>query len=143
MDHLAIMKKGVGSIEDVLSGDKGIESRWGMMRSVPWNRVKQDDTVYFKYSGCKVTAKADVEKVEQYENYSESELKTIISKYGGKGYICFSHPETAFEDHKRKRYCTLIFLKNPEKIEPFNINKKGFGTGSAWLCVDDINSIRI
>jgi hypothetical protein len=33
-------------------------------------------------------------------------------------------------------------LKKPQKIEPFEIDKSGFGTMSAWISVDDINKIR-
>lgn len=42
-----------------------------------------------------------------------------------------------------KKYCLLIFLKNPKEIKPFNISKKGFGMMSAWLCVDDINKTKV
>ena len=44
---------------------------------------------------------------------------------------------------KGKNYCVLIWLKNPRIIEPFGINKSGFGSAAAWLCVEDINKIRL
>ncbi len=36
----------------------------------------------------------------------------------------------------------MMFLKNPQKIEPFEIDKKGFGAMAAWLTVADIEKIK-
>ena len=47
------------------------------------------------------------------------------------------------EMYKNKNYCILMFLENPTKIKPFKINKKGFGINSAWLCINNINKIKI
>ena len=38
--------------------------------------------------------------------------------------------------------CMLVFLKNVEKIEPFEINKSGFGIMSAWISVESIPKIK-
>ena len=51
--------------------------------------------------------------------------------------------QEAILNKKDKRYCILIWLKKPQKIKPFKIDKTGYGTGSAWLTVDNINLIRI
>jgi len=48
-----------------------------------------------------------------------------------------------FELFKNKKYCLLIFLKNPKKIDLFKINKKGLGMMSAWSIVDNIDKIKI
>jgi hypothetical protein len=47
-----------------------------------------------------------------------------------------------FERFKNKKYCVLVFLKNPRKVKPFEIDKSGFGAMSAWITVDDIAKIR-
>jgi len=44
---------------------------------------------------------------------------------------------------KNKKYCILIYLKNPEKVEPFEINKAGFGAMSAWITIPSVDSIKI
>jgi hypothetical protein len=36
----------------------------------------------------------------------------------------------------------LIYLRNPKRVKPFRIDKKGFGSQAAWICVEDVNSIR-
>lgn len=114
MDHVAIMNPKLGYIDNILSGEKKIESRWLKNKSAPWGKVSEGDAIYFKDSGKPVTAVAEVEEVEQFAGL-EGE----------------------------KKYCILIHLKNPRRIEPFNIDKRGFGSATAWLCVGDINRIRL
>ena len=90
-----------------------------------------------------MSAKAEVEKVLQYENYSEEQLKNIIFKHGGKEGICFINPlPEVYEWAKNKKYSILIFLKNAKKIEPFQIDKKGYGNACAWICVEDIDLLK-
>ena len=48
-----------------------------------------------------------------------------------------------FERFKNKKYCMLIFLKNPIEITPFEIDKTGFGIMSAWITVEDISRIKL
>lgn len=144
MDHIAIMNKQWKLIPKILSKEKTIETRWYLHRRDPWNKIMQGDIVYFKDAGCPVTAKAIVEKVLQYDHYSQEQLKDIIAKYGGKGQIYFEDTiEEEFEWAKDKNYAILIFLKNPEPVKPFDINKQGYGNACAWLCVENIEKIKI
>lgn len=150
MDHIAILRKAKISkndnlLQDILGGTKTIESRWYVNKVSPWDKVKSDDTIYFKESGCPVTAKARVGGVIQFDNLDETKILTIITKYGK--YIA---PRSSIEDFKlwgkkqiKKRYCILIFLENVAKIEPFNIDKTGFGISSAWLAVGDISKVKV
>jgi len=41
-----------------------------------------------------------------------------------------------------KNYCLLVFLKNPQAIEPFEIDKTGFGAMAAWITIDNIEKIK-
>lgn len=124
MDHVAIMNKRFGDlIAKILSGEKKVESRWSKNKIAPWGRVHPNDVVYFKQSGGDVEAKTEVEKVIGIENLDKKAVRWIAKKYGLKE-----------EWGKNKRYCTLIFLKNPQKVRPFKINKSGFGYAAAWLC---------
>ncbi len=159
MDHVAIMKKSWGLTEKILSGEKKIESRWYMARSAPWNRIKAGETVYFKNSGEPVTIKATVAKVLQFSDLNQDKVLEILKKYGkdigisralgGHSFCLQVFAKTvptrsldALHLFKNKKYCLLIFLKNPVKIKPFQIDKKGFGMMSAWISVDSINKIK-
>lgn len=139
MHHVAIMKKSWGLIPKILSGQKTIESRWYQTRRAPWDKIKAGDTVYFKNSGEGVSAVATVDRVEQFQIADKSEAQTIVDQYGNRIGLINSNIETW---GALPHYCILIFLTNPRVIKPpFSINKSGFGSAAAWLCVDDIDSI--
>lgn len=143
MDHIAIMKKSWGLIPKILDGRKKIESRWGKNKCTPWGHVKRGDTVYFKNAGEPVTVSVRVRGVKQFENLTPEKVRGILEKYGGDDGISVINLEQTIEWARNKRYCTLIFLENPQPIAPFNINKKGFGAGAAWITLGNISKIKI
>jgi ASC-1-like (ASCH) protein len=143
MGHVAIMKKSWGLIPKILDGRKKIESRWGINKCSPWGKIKVGDAVYFKNSGEPVTVVAKVSKIQEFENLNPKKIREILEKYGGDDSISVNSLEETIRWAKRKRYCTLIYLKDLKKIKPFNIDKTGFGTGAAWLSVSDIDKIKI
>lgn len=138
MDHLAILKKSRKLLQKIASGEKTIESRWYKFKRNPWNKIKLGETIYFKDSGEPVTFKAKVEKVLQFENLTLENVRKIIEKYGKA--IGFTG-KINYSNYADKKYCILLFLKNVEKVNPFQINKKGYGLMSAWICVEDIDKI--
>lgn len=142
MDHVAIMKKSWGLIPKILDGRKKIESRWGIKRCPPWGKVKAGDRIYFKNSGEPVTAVSEVFKIKEFENLTPQSVRKILEKYGGEDGISVSNLERTIKWARKKRYCTLIYLKNSRKIRPFNIDKAGFGAGIAWLCAGKISHIK-
>lgn len=141
MEHVAIMKKSWKLTQKILSGEKKIESRWYKSKRAPWDKIKADETIYFKDSGEPVTMKAEVEKLLQFSDLTPDKVKEILEKYGKE--IGIENTAEAFERYKNKKYCLLIFLKNPRKVEPFRISKKGFGMMSAWISVERIDDIKI
>ena len=141
MEHIAIMKKSWKLTQKILSGEKKIESRWYNQRRAPFGGIKEGEIVYFKDSGEPVAIRAEVEKVLQFSGLTSEKVKEILEEYGKE--ICIKNIVESFERYRHKKYCLLIFLKNPQKIEPFRINKKGFGMMSAWISVDRISDIRL
>ncbi len=149
MDHVAILRKAKISkndnlLEDILTGTKTVESRWYVNKVSPWNKIRKGDLVYFKETGRPVTAVAEVLKVLQYENLSKEITKQIIENYGKQ--IAPNSNKKEFQSwakrESNKRYCILIFLKNVKKIQPFDIDKKGYGISSAWLVVGNIEKVK-
>ena len=134
------MKRSRKLITKILSGEKTIESRWYVNRICPWDRINVGDTVYFKDSGELVTAKANVSKALQFKNLSPGSVKDILKTYG-KG-IGMEPSEKNIKWCATKNYCILIFLEGVHEIEPFAIDKTGFGLMSAWIMVDDVNKIK-
>ena len=142
MEHVAIMRKSWGLTQKILSGQKKIESRWYKVKYSPWDKIKSDEIVYFKDSGEPVTIKAEVEKVIQFSDLTSEKVKEILYQYGQADGLGIDKIPEFFDMFKNKKYCMLIFLKNPQKIEPFDIDKSGFGTMSAWISVEDVNRIK-
>ena len=151
MHHIAILrksniKKGDNLLKDIIDEKKTIESRWYINKINPWDKIKTGDLVYFKESGKPINAVAIVTNVIQFSNLNEKSISNIISEYGSK--IAPSSSTSDLEDWKmsliksNKNYCILVFLDNVKKVTPFNINKKGYGIASAWITVEDVNSIK-
>lgn len=140
VEHLAIMKKSWKLTQKILSGEKKIESRWYISRRAPWGKIKEGEIIYFKDSGEPVTMKAEVEKILQFSDLMSEKVRKILDKYGKE--IGIEDTTEAIERYKNKRYCMLIFLRNPRKVEPFRISKKGFGMMCAWISVDRISDIK-
>lgn len=141
--HIAIMRKSWGLLEKIRSGEKTIESRWSLHRISPWNEIEKGDTIYFKDSGQPVTLSAVADKVAQFEELTPVKVGEILHQYGQKDGLDVGELDQYYEQFKNKRYCILIFLKDIRKIEPFYLNKKGFGTMSSWITVDDIERVKI
>lgn len=143
MDHVAIMKKEWGFIEKIFNGQKTIESRWYATKYKPWDMIKTGEIVYFKNSGEPVSLKAEVKKVMQFSDVNPQKAKEIFNKYGKDIGIEKENTAKFFKKFRGKHYCVLIFLKNPQKIKPFNINKKGFGAMASWITVKDIEDVKL
>lgn len=138
------MRKSWGLTQKILSGEKTIESRWYMNRYKPWGNISRGDTVYFKDSGEPVRIQATVDKVIQFEDLTPKKVRNILNQYAktdGLG-VNKKNIDSYFELFKNKKYCLLVFLKDPEKVEPFEIDKSGFGAMAAWVTVDDLDKIK-
>jgi len=142
MEHVAIMKKSWGLTDKILSGQKKIESRWYSVKYKPWDNIKEGEIVYFKDSGEPVRIKAEVSKVRQFADLTQNKVKEILNEYGKDDGIEKEKIPDFFERFKNKKYCLLIFLKNPTETNPFEIDKTGFGAMSAWITIDDISKIK-
>lgn len=139
MEHIAILSKKLRMLQKILSGEKTIESRWYVHKKVPYNCIKKGENIYFKESGEPVSVKAVVEKALFFDNLNDAKIMGILKVFGTGIGVSTSYAEKL----KGKRFCTLVFINNVESINPFNINKKGYGLMAAWICIDDINRIRI
>lgn len=140
MEHLAILDKKRKLLTKILTGEKTIESRWYKSKVTPWGNIKAGEIIYFKESGDPVRAKAEIAEVMQFF-LPQTDISDLLEKYAKD--ICFTSPMPELISWcNQRKYCILLRLKNVELIEPFEINKRGFGLMAAWITVDTINSIR-
>lgn len=142
MEHLAIMRKSWGLTKKILNGQKKIESRWYSVKYKPWSSIKEGEVIYFKDSGEPVRLKAEVSRVMQFADLIPNLVKEILDEYGDDDGIEKDKISEFFDRFKYKKYCMLIFLKNPQEIEPFGIDKTGFGAMSAWITIENISRIK-
>lgn len=141
MDHLAILDKKRKLLAKIISGEKTIESRWYKAKVTPWDRIKKGETVYFKESGELVSVKAKVAEVLQFY-LPTTNVSELLQKYGKE--ICFSEPDFSKKVAwcSERKYCILMRLAQVQQIEPFEIDKKGFGMMAAWMTVGNIEKIK-
>ena len=135
------MRRSWGLTQKILNGQKKIESRWYSVRYTPWNKIKRGDIVYFKNSGEPVKIKTEVSKVIQFDDLNSRGIRKILKEYGNDIGLD-KNISKFFNIVKNKKYCILIFLKNPKNIKPFDINKSGYGAMSAWITVRHIKEIK-
>lgn len=141
MEHLAVMRESWGLMQKIISGEKRVESRWYKTKYPPFDRIKTGDTIYFKDSGKPVTIKAEVAGVKQFAGLTPEKVKQILKEYGSADGLGINDINKFYKMFKNKKYCIIISLKNPQKIKPFNINKKCYGAMASWICVDKIGDI--
>lgn len=139
---MAIMQKSLGFLEKILEGSKKIESRWYSAKRTPWGNIKHGETIFFKNSGCPVSARAKAGRVIQFSDLNPVIVLEILKKYGKDIGVETREIPEFYARFKDKKYCVLIYLNKARKIKPFNINKKGFGAMSAWIAVDSVKNIQ-
>ncbi len=124
MKHIAILRQPF--FDMVLSGEKTIESRWGMHRCPPYGKIAVGDEILLKETGKDVTASASVKRVEYFQLTPEK-VEDIRKKWGK------AIGTDRFEDWKetlQKKYCTLIWLENVKRIEPLKVPRS---KGAGWI----------
>jgi len=136
------MRKSWGLLKKIKNGNKKIESRWYKNKYPPWGRIREGDIIYFKDSGEPITLKTKVDQVKFYSDLMPEKIEQILLEYGSDEGIGLDSVDDFFLSIKDKKYCILMFLSDVENIEPFEIDKTGFGAMSAWITLRDINNIR-
>jgi ASC-1-like (ASCH) protein len=137
------MKPSWGLLSKIISGAKQIESRWYQTKHLPWGKIAIGDTVYFKNSGEPVTVSAQVKDVISFDNLTPSKVHAIFVKYYQLIGFDSSQFNYFYQLFRNKKYCLLIFFKNPKMIPPFEVDKTGFGAMSAWITIKNIDTIRV
>ena len=83
--------------------------------------------------------------LQRFRDNILTRLKSGVSPLRENVFSCSIHPPEVSGgvlEPSNKKYCLVIFLKDIKKVKPFEIDKSGFGTMTAWLIVDDISRIK-
>ena len=127
MKHLAILRQPFLNL--ILSGEKTTETRWSKNKIAPYQKINAGDTVLLKESGKSIIAAAVVEKVKFYE-LNPKIFDEIENKYGKQ--ICMEK-FTNKEQIAQRNFCTLIWFKDIQRIEPRPYKRKGM---SGWVLLE-------
>lgn len=141
MDHVAIMSVKIPFLERIISGEKIVESRWYSQKRVPWNTVTEGDWIYFKNVAKRVTLKAQVAKVQQYELAGTEHVFGLIDLHSKALGLRQGEVGGFMDQVKSKRYAIFMHLHKITTIVPLKISKKGFGSMAAWITVPNIHEL--
>ena len=127
MRHLAILRQTF--LNMILSGEKTIESRWSMHKIAPYNKLSIGDEILLKETSKDVIATAKVKDFKYFE-LTPKIADEIKQKYDKEiGVYKFEN----WENYRNKKYCTLIWLENVEKVKPFKVKRSN---GAGWIVIN-------
>ncbi len=138
MEHLAILTQGQGLLDLIARGTKNIESRWSKKPIRPYEDVEAGERIYFK-EGRRVQLVADIRSVQYFEHLTPNQLQKIMEIYAPRIGL---PAEQLVGAYSNRPYGTLVFLDNPRPIVAFEIDKNGFGSGTAWLTVESVEKLK-
>ncbi len=118
--HLAIFNEPFLSL--IYSMEKKIESRFSMIKRVPFEKVKKGDVIILKESGGSVNGVFVAGEVTCFQVANKESLKVIETNYG-EG-ICSNADANFWENRAKSKFVTLIEVKKVKKIVPFKSEKK-------------------
>lgn len=107
-------------LEAILDGRKTVESRFGVHRCAPFDRVQAGDLILLKRSGGPVVGIAVAGEASYYELNAEL-LEDIRDRYAAQ---IFAEDDAFWEARADKRFATLIEIDHVTKIETVSVEKR-------------------
>jgi len=140
MDHVVYLDVKAGELSKILEGEKTMIIRGAAGRKMPYGRVESGDALYFiENDGSRlVKALGEVSSVLNSEKMTKEESVSLVEAHQ-------EQLQLTGAQYKRwagKRYIVLIGIENIENLNPFKIDKSGYGNMDDWLPVEDINRVK-
>ena len=126
--HVAILKRPY--LDLIVTGQKQVECRLTRVKCPPFGQIGPGEKIVLKESGGMVRGEAWVEVVRFFEPETPADVAKLYRDYnklimGAKEY---------WQDRCDCRFCSLIWLKDVKKIEPYRIKTSGM---RAWLTYEN------
>jgi len=141
MDHIVYVDAKASELENLLDGTKTTIIRGAAGRKMPYGRVNPGDVLYLINNNAEglIRAKAKVKNVFTSEKMTKEDSIQLVSD---------NHERLQLTPHQKKRwagkrYLVLIEVSEVSEIEPFSIDKNGYGNMDDWLPVEDIRQVKI
>ena len=126
--HLAILKRHY--LDLILSGQKSVECRLTRVACAPFGRIAPGERVLLKQSSGPVRGQAVVEKILFFDDLTPRAVQKIRRGYNN---LIQALPEY-WESRQDCQYCTLVWLSEVRRVEPYRFPKKGM---QAWVILED------
>lgn len=140
MHHVVYVDAKSGELEKLFAGEKTMIIRGATGRKLPHGRVHPGDRLFFiqnKGDGL-VRASAEVSAVFHSEKLTEEESVACVETNQKKLNLS---PEQV-KRWAGKRYLVLIEVKDVQPLEPFEIDRSGYGNMDDWLPVEMIDRVK-
>lgn len=135
MVHLVYCDKKAKVLDKILNGTKTMVIRGAGGRKIPHGRVNACDALYFMETGSKkISAKAVVSDVQNFEKLTDEETDAVIEK---------NQPRLNLTEVQKVRWhkkcLCLIGFKGVEAVGPFDFDHQS--NMDDWLMVNKIEDV--
>jgi hypothetical protein len=139
MDHVVYVDTKARELEKLLSGEKTMIVRGATGRKLPYGRVQANDRLFFiqNKGDSMVRACAHVGDVFNSEMLTEEQSVKLVETNQSK----LNLTPDQIKRWAGKRYLVLIEVKDVQSIEPFVIDRSGYGNMDDWLPVETIGNV--
>jgi hypothetical protein len=140
MDHVVYVDTKARELEKLLAGEKTMIVRGATGRKLPYGRVRPDDRLFFIQNNgdSMVRAGALVSEVFNSEKLTEEQSVKLVET----NQLKLNLTPEQFKRWGGKRYLVLIQVKDVQPIDPFPIDRSGYGNMDDWLPVGTIESVK-
>lgn len=126
--HIAILNKKY--LDLILTRQKTIECRLTRIACAPFSRISVGEQVFLKQSSGPVKGKASVKEVRFYRDLTPEKIENIHLEYNNE----ILGDDDYWQSRMDCRYCTLIWLRNIVKLDPFPVKNR---TRQGWIIKPD------
>jgi hypothetical protein len=140
MDHVVYVDAKSEELEKILARSKAVVVRGAMGRKLPYGLVAPGDILYFIRNNGegRVRARATVRTVTNSAPLTLLDSVRLVQEQQ----VGLQLSPEQFKRWAGKRYLVLIEIEAPEVVEPFEIDRSGYGIMDDWLPVGEIKNIR-
>ncbi|MBC8376830.1 MAG: hypothetical protein H8E26_12355 [FCB group bacterium] len=141
MDHVVYLDAKANELELLLSKQKSMLIRGAAGRKMPHGRVFAGDVLYLINNNAEglILARVDVKSVINSEKMSREESIALVDSHANQ----LSLSKKQYDRWAGKRYLVLIEIDQITELDPFPIDKSGYGNMDDWLPVENIEKLRI
>ena len=141
MDHIVYVDAKAKAMELLISKEKRMIIRGAAGRITPYGRVEIGNTLFFINNNAEglVKAKGVVSEVFNSQKMIKEESAKLVRENQEKLRLSKSQ----LNKFAGKKYIILITVDNVERMEPFGIDKTDYGKMDNWLCVEDIERVKL